>query len=91
MHHGDLYRPYAIPLGTVGVCVLLFPAAIFVVVLAAFSSMLTWAVAGLAVLIGWGMYPCLQVAKRRKWFEFHPLTLYEESFVGTDPVGSPRA
>ncbi|CAM9624730.1 unnamed protein product [Laminaria digitata] len=91
VHHGDLYRPYAIPLGTVGVCVLLLPAAVFIVLLASLSSRLTWAVSGVALFIGWGLYPCLQIAKRRNWFEFRPLTLYEDSFVESERIVSPRA
>lgn len=75
--HRDLHRPYEIPLGTVGVCVMLLPPAVFVVLLAAFSSGTTWAVSAGALLIGWAIYPCLQLAKRRQWCEFRATTLYE--------------
>ncbi|CAN0060351.1 unnamed protein product, partial [Hapterophycus canaliculatus] len=68
--HRDLHRPYEIPLGTLGVCLLLLPAACFVVLLAAFSSPTSWAVSGVGLLIGWGLYPGLQLAKRRQWCEF---------------------
>lgn len=82
--HRDLYRPYEIPLGTVGVCILLLPAAVFVALLAVFSSALTWGVSLIAVLIGWGLYPCLEIAKRRRWCEFRPVTLYDGDATGTD-------
>lgn len=84
MSHGDLYRPYEIPLGTVGVCLMLLPAAAFVALLASFSSGLTWAVSGAAVVIGCGLYPGLQLAKRRQWCEFRTLTLYEGDYDGID-------
>lgn len=83
--HRDLHRPYVIPLGTVGVSLLLLPAAIFVVVLASFSSGLTWVVSGVTILIGWGLYPALQFAKRRQWCEFRPMTPYESVVGGEHP------
>eukprot|EP00752_Nemacystus_decipiens_P005119 g4644.t1 len=85
--HRDLHRPYEIPLGTAGVCVMLLPPAAFVVLLAALSSGMTWVVSGGALLIGWAIYPCLQLAKRRQWCEFRATTLYE----GEPVVGAERA
>lgn len=75
--HRDLHRPYEIPLGTFGVCCLLLPPAAFVILLAAFSSWTTWVVSGVALLFGWGLYPGLQLAKRRQWCAFRPMTLHE--------------
>lgn len=85
--HRDLHRPYEIPLDTVGVCFLLLPAAVFVVLLATLSSRTTWIVSGGALVVGWAIYPCLQLAKRRQWCEFRATTLYE----GGDAVGAERA
>lgn len=68
--HRELHRPYAIPFGTSGVCILLLPGAFFVILLVIFSSRLTWAVSGVAVLVGLGLYPGLQYAKRRQWCDF---------------------
>lgn len=82
--HADLHRPYEIPLGTLGVCLLLLPAAAFVVLLAAFSSPIAWVVSGGALLIGWGLYPGLQLAKRRQWCEFRAVTLNEGDLVGAE-------
>lgn len=75
--HGDLDRPYEIPLGTIGVCLMLLPAAGFVLLLATFSSTTTWVVSGAVLLVGWGLYPGLQLARRRQWCEFRASTLYE--------------
>ncbi|CBJ26061.1 conserved unknown protein [Ectocarpus siliculosus] len=82
--HRDMHRPYEIPLGTVGVCLLLLPAASFVLLLAAFSSVITWVVSGVALLIGVGLYPGLLLAKREKWCEFRSATRYEGDVDGAD-------
>lgn len=82
--HRHLHRPYEIPLGTAGVCFLLLPPAGFVVLLAAFSSGVTWVVSGGVLLIGWAIYPGLQLAKRRQWCEFRAVTLYEGDAVGAE-------
>eukprot|EP00903_Cladosiphon_okamuranus_P008709 g8343.t1 len=84
MSHRDLHRPYQIPLGTVGVCLLLLPPAVFVVLLASLSSWTTWIVSGGALLAGWAIYPCLQLAKRRQWCKFRVTTLYEGDAVGAE-------
>ena len=91
VHHGDLFRPYAIPLGTVGVCLMLLPAVAFILLLALVSSTLTWTVSMFALLIGGVLYPSLQIAKRRNWFDFRPLTLYEDTFFEAERTTSPRA
>lgn len=82
--HRDMHRPYEIPLGTVGVCLLLLPAASFVLLLAAFSSGITWIVSGVALLIGLGLYPGLLLAKREQWCEFRSATRYEGDVDGPD-------
>jgi len=79
--HRDMYRPYEIPLGTVGVCMLLLPASVFVIILMSLSSRLTWIVTGVAILIGWALYPGLRLANRRKWCVFRATTLYEGDLV----------
>lgn len=84
--HGDLNRPYEIPLGTVGVCLMLLPAAGFVLLLATFSSWTTWIVSGVVLFVGWGLYTGLQLARRRQWCEFRASTLYE----GDAAVGAGR-
>lgn len=84
--HRDLHRPYEIPLGTVGVCFLLLPPAVFVILLATFSSGVTWIVSGGVLLIGWATYPCLQLAKRRQWCEFRTTTLHEGDAVVAERV-----
>lgn len=81
--HGDLNRPYEIPLGTVGVSLMLLPAAGFVLLLGAFSSGTTWVVSGIVLLVGWGLYPGLQLARRRQWCEFRASTLYEGDVAAT--------
>lgn len=82
--HRDMHRPYEIPLDTVGVCLLLLPATSFVLLLAAFSSVITWVVSGVALLIGVGLYPGLLLAKREKWCEFRSATRYEGDVDGAD-------
>lgn len=72
-----MYRPYEIPLSTVGVSMLLLPASVFVIILISLSSRLTWVVTGVTILIGCALYPGLRLAKDREWCVFRATTLYE--------------
>lgn len=80
--HPELYRPYAIPLGTVGCALLLLPASAFVILLALMSSSTTWLVSGAAIVVGLVLYPALQHASRHGWCAFRGMTCRE--VVGTE-------
>ena len=71
---------------SVGVCILLLPASAFVILLATLSSGLTWAVSGVAILIGCALYPGLRLANRRQWCTFRAMTLYDGDIVATEQV-----
>jgi hypothetical protein len=70
----DFVRPWKIPLGVVGCSIMLTPAAAFLAVLIAFSSKLTWLVCALLIAAGFILHPLLEIARKRKWCEFAPLS-----------------
>lgn len=70
----DMPRPYQIPVGFYGMCVILtFPLA-FILVILYFSSTLSLIVAGLLSLSGLLVYYVLDVAKERQWCHFEDVS-----------------
>ena len=73
----DLPRPYKIPLPTWALCIMIFPATallIFILVIPIFTGDTKNVVCTVgAIVIGFTLWPLLQVARRRGWCEFEPL------------------
>ncbi|CAN0121812.1 unnamed protein product [Phaeothamnion confervicola] len=72
MSRPDIHRPFAIPLGTVGVTLMLLPAFAFLIVLIVLSSLLTWIICLTLMAAGVGLWWLLETAKRKEWCEFVP-------------------
>lgn len=66
----NLVRPFCIPLNTVGVCLLLLPASILIVLILFLASLKTVLLGIFISVLGCVVHPCLEVARRRRWFTF---------------------
>lgn len=66
----NLIRPFCIPLSTVGVCVLLLPASIFLVGILCLASLKTAVLGVFISMLGFVVYPGLEIARRRRWLKF---------------------
>jgi hypothetical protein len=77
--HPDMPRPFKIPLGTVGVSLMLLVPTLFIFVMIGFSSVLSIVSAGFMCLLGFSVAHLLNMANDRGWCEF------ENQFVETCP------
>ncbi|KXZ49449.1 hypothetical protein GPECTOR_21g675 [Gonium pectorale] len=73
----DLQRPYRVPLPVWGLVLMLMPASLLLLVVLAMpvvsGDLRTCAWTLGAVLLGFIMYPLLQVARKRGWADFEPM------------------
>ena len=84
----NLPRPYMVPLGIVGMSVMLsFPIA-FIFLVLAFSSTQALLITAVLTIGGWLVYGLLAVAKARRWCEFHDASLVENHLVNAEDVGN---
>ncbi|XP_072987668.1 polyamine transporter PUT1-like [Typha latifolia] len=63
-------RPFKVPLGTIGCILMLVPAAAFVAVILALSSLKVVIVSLAALSIGLVLRPCLMYVEKKKWLKF---------------------
>ena len=77
--HPEMLRPFKIPLGTVGVSVMLLMPTLFIFVMIGFSSVLSIVSAGFMCILGFATAHLLTEADNRGWCEF------ENQFVDTCP------
>ena len=66
----DLARPYRIPIGTVGMSIILCGPIAFIFIVVYFSSVTALVLSALLCVMGGGVYYLLQVAKERNWCHF---------------------
>ncbi|KAG8368466.1 hypothetical protein BUALT_Bualt15G0048300 [Buddleja alternifolia] len=66
----DLHRPYKVPLETFGATMLCLPPVILLVLVMSLASLRTFLVSGAVIILGFALYPALNHAKERRWFEF---------------------
>jgi hypothetical protein len=77
--HPDMPRPFKIPLGTVGVSLLLLVPTLFIFVMIGFSSVLSIVSAGCMCVLGFAVAHLLNVANDRGW------CVFENQFIETCP------
>jgi hypothetical protein len=71
--HEHMYRPFRIPVGFFGACILMLLPLVFIGIILYFSTRQTLILAGVCALLGVGFYYLLEVARERDWVEFYPL------------------
>jgi hypothetical protein len=77
--HPDLPRPFKIPLGTLGVSLMLLVPTLFIFVMIGFSSVLSVVCAGCMCLLGFAVARLLTVADERGW------CVFENQFIESCP------
>jgi len=63
-------RPNNIPVGTVGAILICIPLTLIILVVLALASLKAMAISMIVVIIGLIMQPCLDHAKKKRWFSF---------------------
>jgi len=63
-------RPNNIPVGTVGAILFCIPLTLIILVVLALASLKAMAISMIVVIIGLIMQPCLDHAKKKRWFSF---------------------
>jgi amino acid transporter len=71
--HEHLHRPFRIPVGLLGACVLMTLPLVFIGIILYFSTPQTLVLAGVCSVLGVVVYYLLEVARQREWVEFCPL------------------
>ncbi|XP_024371692.1 probable polyamine transporter At3g19553 isoform X1 [Physcomitrium patens] len=66
----NLLRPFCIPLNTAGVSLLLLPPSIFLLSILVLASLKTIILGVFISMLGFVVYPGLEVAKQKRWFKF---------------------
>jgi amino acid transporter len=66
----DMPRPYKIPIGFYGMCVLMSVPMLFILVIMYFSSALSLVITVVLTLLGVIIYYLLELARERKWCQF---------------------
>ncbi|KAK1267801.1 putative polyamine transporter [Acorus gramineus] len=66
----DLHRPYKVPFNTLGATLICVPPAFLLILVMCLASARTFLVSGIVILIGFFLYPIIQLAKDRKWVRF---------------------
>jgi amino acid transporter len=79
--HPELPRPFRIPIGTVGMCILLALPMAFIGVVVYFSSPLALGLSALLCAMGGGAYYLLQLAKERGWCDFEERHIHDHDDV----------
>jgi hypothetical protein len=91
MKKPELVRPFRIPVGTVGVILLLLPATVLLIVVMCIASWKTVVISIAVSVLGFITYPALQHAKAKKWMQFldvdEPKVPEDDD---TDPALSPN-
>lgn len=82
----DLPRPFRIPLGITGVCLMLAGPVLLLVVVLALAPLATWCICGTAVLVGCGLYWALHHRATRRCCKFFrdPYAPVAEGVVDAD-------
>lgn len=70
MTHPTASRPYKVPLGTVGCCLMLVPPSLLILVVLALASFKVMTVSLIAMFIGMLLQPCLEYSEKAHWFHF---------------------
>ncbi|KAL8541566.1 hypothetical protein ACS0TY_002724 [Phlomoides rotata] len=70
----DLHRPYKVPLGTYGATMLCIPPMFLLVLVMCLASPKTFIVSGAVVILGFALYPALNLAKELRWIKFNTNT-----------------
>ena len=70
MKQPDLVRPYRVPLGTLGVTLMLLPSTGLLILVMCFATWKTVLFSCIISLIGFLSYPLLKHAKAKKWVQF---------------------
>ena len=87
--HPDMPRPFKIPLGTVGVSVMLLVPALFCMVIISFSSVTTLVTITGITLFGFVLQYFLNIANERQWFLFQDsITMYSRGSYGYEHMSS---
>ena len=68
--HADMHRPYKIPVGTFGACLLMAMPLVFILIIFYFSDIITIVLAIVCALGGVGVYYLLDIARDKKWCQF---------------------
>ncbi|XP_072985466.1 probable polyamine transporter At1g31830 [Typha latifolia] len=63
-------RPYKVPLGTIGLLLMLMPPTALIVVVLALSSLKVMVVSFAAMAIGLILHPCLKHVEKKRWLRF---------------------
>ena len=77
--HPDMPRPFKIPLGTVGVSIILLIPSMFIFIMISFSSVLSIVSAGVMIVLGFVIAQLLTVANDSGW------CVFENQFIDTCP------
>ncbi|KAM7250721.1 hypothetical protein ACFE04_022604 [Oxalis oulophora] len=70
MKYPAVSRPYKIPVGTVGSCILCVPPTILICIVLALSTLKVAVISLVAVVIGLFMQPCLKYIEKKRWVKF---------------------
>ena len=90
MKQPRLLRPFRIPLNTLGVSSMLLPAAVFLSIIIGVASLKTLLLSGMLSVLGFMVYPGLEVAKQRRWFKFRVLSKSPTFPIEDIAVSQPR-
>ncbi|EFJ04485.1 hypothetical protein SELMODRAFT_138613 [Selaginella moellendorffii] len=78
----NLVRPYKVPLGTIGVTVMCLVPSVLLVVVMCIASAKTVVLSVVFSLVGFAVYPAIQLAKKKSWLSFidapDPIALNKE-------------
>lgn len=85
----DLLRPYRVPLGTVGVVLMLLPASGLLLLVMFIASWKTVIFSATISAVGFLAYPALQHAKAKRWLQFSESKMIPALPVHDDTCGSP--
>ncbi|GLJ56142.1 hypothetical protein SUGI_1205170 [Cryptomeria japonica] len=66
----NMYRPYKVPFGVLGVILLCLPPSLLLILVVVIASRKVMVVSLTAVLIGFLLYPCLGFVRKEKWAKF---------------------
>lgn len=84
MKQPELPRPFYIPLGTVGITILLIIPSVFLILVMAIASMKTVVFAVLISVVGFLAHPALEYMKEHRWMNFVNLVENENSLLSSE-------
>ncbi|XP_039139329.1 probable polyamine transporter At3g19553 isoform X1 [Dioscorea cayenensis subsp. rotundata] len=79
----DLHRPYKVPVGTYGAIAICIPPALLLILVMCLASLRTFIVSGIIMLIGFVLYPAIQLMKNKQWVRFIDPSEPVESYFET--------